>query len=243
MYAAFLPIPWNSSLCSATSDSIANQFIQFWKERDKGTGWKTRYSVASKEPAEIKGLTNVEKITIASERLENEGIVGKEGYQIFRQAVITIGYADDRIFVFSTDYGNKSPKDKTFKEKHKEFASFLKSFTIQESPRKNLLKSEKEGFYYVMNDTVPMPKRFKGMYFDQGMVYRKDNQFYEIDFPDQGKEVDVSKYSHDFLTLKDDRRLKPEFEKAMGGNRLLPCRILYRRRRTKERLLLYCSRR
>jgi hypothetical protein len=59
------------------------------------------------------------------------------------------------------------------------------------------------------------------MYFKQGLVYRKDNQFYELEYPNYGKEIDLSdkskyEYAHDFLTLKNDNRLKPEFEKAMG---------------------------
>ncbi|MFN3343017.1 MAG: hypothetical protein ACK40M_09995 [Flavobacteriales bacterium] len=218
MPVGFLPVPYSASMNVQTVDTL----IAFYKRsmvNGQLRGWKYQYQPAVKEPFEIKGLTDVYKITLISERLENEGIIGKEAYIADRHELIYIGFTEDRVFIFRSEYGKRHPKDKYFKEKNKEFATFLKSLTILDSPRKNLLKSPTDGFYYVMNDTVPLLMPFKSMYFDEGLVYRKGADFVVREFPTFGKEVDFDKWDgKGILKLNDESRLKPELEKQIGVN-------------------------
>ena len=213
LHAGYLPIPFDESKSEVVADSIAASYLRFMgKETDRED---LKLSVASKEPFSIPGLKNAFKYHLLVEELENEGIVGKEGYVQLELDEAIIGFADDRAFMFTFSYGQNSPKDKTYKDRNKTFQEILKSFVVGPSPRDGLVKSETEGCYFALLDSVHLGGQSNIGEFDNNLLYRDGDQF--IAFPDPlENKVPESSDPHVMVDMGELKRLEASVESQMG---------------------------
>lgn len=217
LYSGFIPAPFDAGMMKATNDSIVTYFLKAMSKDNDSR--KKKISHSEPETFALGNLKDPVKIMLTYERFENEGVIGKEGFQVAKQSCLFIGYAEDRVFVFYTTYGAKPATDKSFKDRHKSFTNFFKNFQANESPLKALDKSETEGFYFAWHDTVQMGN-ISDLTLSDGMCFRKGINFYNVDIPSFGKEVSDLSYYQPVLKLDEKRRIKSEYEKMIGVNAL-----------------------